>query len=335
MKSRATRLAVLIVFAVALGVTAYLFRASGAAASGGVCRRTAFRGARARGFAERARSARRAGGLCRGRPGGRFLDRPRHAGAERPSRDSDRASQRSHRAGRTNPNRRGGFVAAGLLGMDVRARDYVRAGQKLLASDLIFSNGLELTDSIVTAIDKARAAETLKRQTAAATFERRQRFALTAAAAAALLVALLLLPRVEVEAIPGLDTESPAPAIRPALVPKPEPLGHTSEGDGWTPARRAGRGETRGARARTGRAHPPAEPAAVVASETVRAPRYTASAASADRRPSTSPASRACAPSCRASTTRWRCRRCSERAASRSSTPAASSCGLRRRTDAS
>src|SRR4030095_13704836 len=101
--------------------------------------------------------------------------------------------------------------------MDVRARDYVRSGQKLLASDLIFSNGMELTDSIINAIEKARSTETLQLQTTAATFERRQRFALTAAAAAALLVALLLLPRVETETIPDVTLHRAAPLTRPAL----------------------------------------------------------------------------------------------------------------------
>lgn len=42
---------------------------------------------------------------------------------------------------------------------DRRARDYASTGQKLLASDLIFSDGLEHTQQILTALDEARAAE--------------------------------------------------------------------------------------------------------------------------------------------------------------------------------
>src|SRR5262249_12348468 len=124
--------------------------------------------------------------------------------------------------------------------MDVRARDYVHSGQKLLASDLIFTNGLELTDAILGAIEKARSAEALQHQIEGGTFEGRQRFALAAAAAAALLVTLLLLPRVEPDTVPGLLLERAAPPPRPTLVAKPEPIGPvSSEGDGWTPARRA------------------------------------------------------------------------------------------------
>ena len=69
--------------------------------------------------------------------------------------------------------------------MDARARDYVRTDQKLLASDMIFSNGSELTEAAVASIDKASTAETLARTAAAETFERRRSFALVAAAAAA------------------------------------------------------------------------------------------------------------------------------------------------------
>ena len=45
--------------------------------------------------------------------------------------------------------------------MDRRARDYARSGQKLLASDLIFSNGFELTTAAASAVEDARRAEPL------------------------------------------------------------------------------------------------------------------------------------------------------------------------------
>ena len=43
--------------------------------------------------------------------------------------------------------------------MDRRARDYARNGQRLLASDLIFSDGIEKIDAALTALDRARTSE--------------------------------------------------------------------------------------------------------------------------------------------------------------------------------
>ena len=51
--------------------------------------------------------------------------------------------------------------------MDGRARDYARTGQKLLASDLIFSNGYELTTAAASAVEDARRAERLPYESAA------------------------------------------------------------------------------------------------------------------------------------------------------------------------
>lgn len=80
--------------------------------------------------------------------------------------------------------------------MDRRARDYVRANQKLLASDLIFAAGIETTGGAIAALDRARDAELQARHDAAQGIRRRQLYALGAAAAAALLAILLLTPRV-------------------------------------------------------------------------------------------------------------------------------------------
>jgi GAF domain len=53
--------------------------------------------------------------------------------------------------------------ALGLLNdfeeIDARARQYARGGQRLIASDLIFSDGLELTAGAIAALDEARLAE--------------------------------------------------------------------------------------------------------------------------------------------------------------------------------
>ena len=43
--------------------------------------------------------------------------------------------------------------------MDSRAREYAADNQKLLASDLIFSDGLETTEEIITALEQARYVE--------------------------------------------------------------------------------------------------------------------------------------------------------------------------------
>ena len=272
MKSRAARLAVLILFAVALGVTASLFRASGAAAAAETLAE--------RQFTDHTRAASRnalnlraaqAAYVAAGQEGDFWTSRATQ------TMNGLRDSLTALRSEATAPDARTQVDAAvsslqDFSSMDTRARDYVRSGQKLLASDLIFSNGLELSDSIITAIDKARSAETLQRQTAAATFERRQRFALVAAAAAALLVALLLLPRVEIEIVPDLTLHRAAPITRPALVPKPEPPAPVaSETDGWTPARRAEDPKPVEPQPVPAAGQPPAT-TAVVASEAVRAP---------------------------------------------------------------
>jgi GAF domain-containing protein len=240
MRSRAVRLAVLILFAMALGVAAYLFRASGVAAEEQLQAE--------RQFTDRAQLASRsaldlraaqAAYVAAGQEGEFWTSRVTQ------TMTALRDALTALRADASTPDAQTQVDAAisslqDFSRMDVRARDYVHSGQKLLASDLIFTNGLELTDTILGAVEKARTAEALRQQTEAGTFERRQRFALTAAAAAALLVTLLLLPRVEADTVPGLMLERAAPPMRPTLVAKSEPIGVvSSESDGWTPARRA------------------------------------------------------------------------------------------------
>ena len=79
-----------------------------------------------------------------------------------------------------------------FMQVDRRAREYARTGQNLIASDLIFSDGLELTDGASARIAAALEAEKASRQAAIQTLRSRQVFALAAAAAAAVLVILLL-----------------------------------------------------------------------------------------------------------------------------------------------
>jgi hypothetical protein len=78
--------------------------------------------------------------------------------------------------------------------MDGRAREQVRARKLLPASDLVFADGLDLTQKIDTAIEKGRVAESEAFDQELAAVNRRQGFSLVAGAAAGLLIVLLLLP---------------------------------------------------------------------------------------------------------------------------------------------
>jgi hypothetical protein len=126
--------------------------------------------------------------------------------------------------------------------MDRRARDYARSGQKLLASDLIFADGLETTAGAVTAIDRARDAEEQSQKASGEGIRRRQLYALGAAAAAAFLAVLLLAPRGAEPVVPmivqepmrvpdhndGLDLgAAPKKATVPAPAPAPAAVAST------------------------------------------------------------------------------------------------------------
>jgi hypothetical protein len=90
--------------------------------------------------------------------------------------------------------------------MDRRVRDYVRSGQRLLAADMIFSDGLELTGAGVEAVQRAAASERGAYEATLEGVRSRQLYAVGSAAAAALLVTLLLLPGARIEA----DAAEPA-----------------------------------------------------------------------------------------------------------------------------
>ena len=91
--------------------------------------------------------------------------------------------------------------------MDVRAREHVSENQKLLASDLIFSDGLQATEEIITALEQARYMEAEDAAAAAASGRREQILFSSAAAAIALLVVVLLTPAPRTE-----ETEAPVAA---------------------------------------------------------------------------------------------------------------------------
>lgn len=120
--------------------------------------------------------------------------------------------------------------------MDKRARDYARAHQPSLASDLIFSDGFDLAQKIGGAIEQARQAERGSRDVQIAAMNRREVFSLGAAAAASLLIVLLLMPA-------GGEREIPAaPPIERHPIGSPQPVANIGldslETDGWAPAKR-------------------------------------------------------------------------------------------------
>jgi hypothetical protein len=101
--------------------------------------------------------------------------------------------------------------------MDRRAREYARTGQKLLASDLIFADGLEVTGGIAAAIDQARVLETQIRDLRLASARRLELAALGASAALGAVIALLLAatPRPEVAASTAEDVRAAAASTEP------------------------------------------------------------------------------------------------------------------------
>ena len=239
MKSRAARLALLIMFVVALGVTAYLFWMGESLAHAEASAARAFEEA-AQPAAQTVLTLRAAqqAYVAAGQGGDLWATRVDTAIAKL------RDQLTALRATATVVEGQTALDAAlaslqDFTRMDVRAREYVRTNQKLLASDLIFSNGAELTDGIAAALDRARTAELTQRFSATQTFERRQLFALTAAGAACLLVVLLLFPAPEppiaAVSLATLDAE-PARFVEPARHDPADLL--NSDAEGWSPPER-------------------------------------------------------------------------------------------------
>jgi GAF domain len=113
-----------------------------------------------------------------------------------------------------------------------RATDYVRSDQRLLASDVIFGDGVELSDAALASLDQAGALETQARNHTIDTLRRRQLFALLSGAAASVLAVLLLLPAGRREEIAPLLLERPAISASPPVA---------TESEGWSAPVRANR----------------------------------------------------------------------------------------------
>jgi hypothetical protein len=97
--------------------------------------------------------------------------------------------------------------------LDRRARDYARNGQRLLASDLVFSEGIEKIDAAVAALDLARDTELAEREAAVADRRRTQLLAAGMAAGVGLLIVLLLTPlRPSTDPVEVANPEAAEPA---------------------------------------------------------------------------------------------------------------------------
>ncbi len=92
--------------------------------------------------------------------------------------------------------------------VDRRARSYAAGGQKLLASDVIFSDGLEAAGRITTALEKAGLELDQSMQSASSDATRQQAMAVGGAAAFALFALLLLTP------VGATPAEAPVPVVQ-------------------------------------------------------------------------------------------------------------------------
>jgi hypothetical protein len=79
--------------------------------------------------------------------------------------------------------------------MDRRARDYTRNGHRLLASDLIFADGLESTGAMVASLNRARTAEVQARDAAVRATRRTEAIVLALAGLVSFAIVLLLVRR--------------------------------------------------------------------------------------------------------------------------------------------
>jgi hypothetical protein len=249
MKSRAARVILLFLFITALGTTAYLFwNGESLASSEAIAMRS---------FENRAREASRA--ILDVRTAQQAYVATGQAGEIWPSKvasgiDASRgviAALRAEAVSRAAANELDSALSTldDFAQLDRRARGYIGTGQNLLASDLIFTDGLQMIGAIDSRIDRARSAEVTVRDGAISTFRRRQIFALVASASAAFLVVLLMLPQKSVresamlsvtepvqatkEVLPSLEpsadtyVESRSPPTRLTVVPRPEPVEET------------------------------------------------------------------------------------------------------------
>ncbi len=194
MQSRAARLILLCLFLAAIITASFLFWKGNNDA--------AVAAAQARSFDESARALERGvlelraaqlGYAAAGQPGDRWI------GKVTQGLDALRNDIKALRGEATVPEAHAAIDAAmaalnEFAKSDKRAVDYVRADSRLLASDVVFGDGLERSDTALASLEQARLAEVRAREAAVGVFKQRQVFAMAAGAAAAVLAVLLLIP---------------------------------------------------------------------------------------------------------------------------------------------
>jgi GAF domain len=194
MQSRAVRLILLLLFVAAILTSTFLFRkASTAATTAAMASKT---------FDDAVQTIER--GLFNLRAA-----QPAYASVNQPAErwmakvaselDTVRAGVQSLRAEATAPEAQAALDrVAGLLSdfakSNGRAAGYLKSGDRTLASDVVFGEGLEQTGAALDSMAQARAAELKARDAAVSMFRSRQGFAVAAGAAASVLVVLLLVP---------------------------------------------------------------------------------------------------------------------------------------------
>lgn len=220
MQSRAVRLILLLLFFTAILTSTFLFwKGSGEAARAAAAART---------FDDAIRAVER--GLLNLRAA-----QPAYASANQPADrwttlvgselESVRANVQSLRAEAATTEGKASLdrVAASVNNFaksNARAVEYLKNGDRTLASDVVFGEGLEQANAALQSITEARAAELTAREAAVGVFRSRQAFAVAAGAAASVLVVLLLVP------VPRARSEAPVVIVQKAAEPpkRDEPL---------------------------------------------------------------------------------------------------------------
>jgi CHASE3 domain sensor protein len=240
MQSRAARLILLCFFLAAIATSAFLFWKGDAEASTAALQARTFDAASK--TIERSLLDVRAGQrgyAAANQPGDRWI------GKVAEGLESVRAGVQALRADVHVPEAQAALdVAAAALNefakSDKRAVEYVRNDQRQLASDVVFGDGLERSETALASLEQARVAELQAREAAVSIFRSRQVFALTAGAAAAVLAVLLLVPVakaapvVAVQLARAAEPRRPSPPARdlelddeivsvPRRIPDPEP----------------------------------------------------------------------------------------------------------------
>jgi len=96
--------------------------------------------------------------------------------------------------------------------LDRRARDYVRNGQRLLAADLIFADGLDIAGAMADSIDQARIEELAAHDSISRSHRSAEGLAVAGAAAVALVAIFMLVPG------PAAPTQRPELPATPRML---------------------------------------------------------------------------------------------------------------------